>query len=51
MTVHTIVDDSSLLKYQKMLNMILIQYMSVSNITVTDKYIGTLMHNYAVTQH
>ena len=51
MTVHTIADDSSLLKHQEMLNMILIQYMSVSNITVIDKYICTLIHNYAVTQH
>ena len=25
--------------------------MSVSNITVIDKYICTLIHNYAVTQH
>ena len=55
---HTIADDSSLLKYPKMLNMILIQYMSIliqymsiSNITVIDKYICTLIHNYAVTQH
>ena len=51
MTVHTIADNSSLLKHQKMLNMILIQSMSVSNITVIDKYICTLIHNYAVTQH
>ena len=51
MTVHTIADDSLLLKYQKMLNMILIQFMSVLNITVIDKYICTLIHTYAVTQH
>ena len=51
MTVHTIADDSSLLKHQKMPNMILIQYISVSNITVIDKYIYTLKHNSAVTQH
>ena len=51
MTVHTIADDCSLLKHPKMLNMILIQYMSLSNITRIDKYICTLIHNYAVTQH
>ena len=34
-----------------MLNMILIQYISVSNRAVIDKYICTLIHNYAVTQH
>ena len=34
-----------------MLNMILIQYMSVSNITVIDKYICALIHNNAVPQH
>ena len=36
---------------KKMLNMIVIEYMSVSDITVIDKYICTLIHNYAVTQH
>ena len=51
MTVHTIPDDSSLLKYQKMQNVIVIQYMLVSNITVIDKYICPLIYNYAVTQH
>ena len=51
MTVHTIADESSLWKHQKMLNMTLIQYISVSNITVIDKYICTLIHNYTVTQH
>ena len=45
MTVHTIADESSLLKHQKMLNMIVIQYMSVSNITVIEKYICTLIHS------
>ena len=51
MTVHIIADDSSLLKHKKMLHMIVIEYMSVSNITVIDKYICTLIHNYAITQH
>ena len=51
MTVHIIADDSSLLKHKKMLHMIVIEYMSVSNITFIDKYICTLIHNYAVTQH
>ena len=48
---HTIADDSSLLKDQKMLNMILIQYITVWNITVIDKYTCTLIYNYAFTQH
>ena len=34
-----------------MQSMIGIEYMPVSNITVIDKYICTLIHNYAVTQH
>ena len=51
MTVHIIADDSSLLKHKKILHMIVIEYMSVSNIMVIDKYICTLIHNYAVTQH
>ena len=51
MTVYIIADDSSLLKHKKMLSMIVKEYMSVSNITVIDKYICTLIHNYAVTQH
>ena len=51
MTVHIIVDDSSLLKHKKMLHMKVIEYMSLSNITVTYKYICTLLYNYAVTQH
>ena len=50
MTVHIIADNSSLLK-QKMLHMIVIECISVSNITVTDKYICALIYNYAVTQH
>ena len=50
MTVHKIADDRSLLKHKKMLHMIVIKYMSVSNITVTNKYmyidiVTMLSHN------
>ena len=51
MTVHIIVDDSSLLKYKKMLHMTVIEYMLLSNITVTNKYICTLIYNCTITQH
>ena len=51
MTVHIIVDDSSLLKYKKVLHMTVIEYMLVSNITVTNEYICTLIYNCSITQH
>ena len=49
--MHTIAHDSWVLKHQKILNMILIQCIKVWNIIVIYKYICTLIHNYAFTQH
>ena len=47
----TIAHDSSVLKHEKLLHMILIQYITVWNIIVIYKYTCTLIHNYAFTQH
>ena len=49
--LHTIAHDSSVLKHEKLLHMILIQYITVWNIIVIYKYTCTLIHNYAFTQH
>ena len=48
--LHTIAHDSSVLKHEKVLHMILIQYITVWNIIVIYKYTCTLIHNYAFTQ-
>ena len=49
--LHTIAHDSSVLKHEKLLHMILIQYITVWNIIVIYKYTCTLIHNCAFTQH
>ena len=49
--LHTIAHDSSVLKHEKLLHIILIQYITVWNIIVIYKYTCTLIHNYAFTQH
>ena len=40
-----------MLKHEKLLHMILIQYITIRNMTVIYKYTVTLIPNYAFTQH
>ena len=49
--LHTIAHDSELMKHEKLLHMILIQYITVWNMIVIYKYTYTLIQNYAFTQH
>ena len=49
--LHTIAHESSVLKHEKLLHMIIIQYITVWNIIVIYKYTCTLIHNYAFLQH
>ena len=49
--LHTIANGSSVLNHEKLLHMILIQYITVWNIIFIYKYPCTLIHNYAFTQH
>ena len=49
--LHTIAHDSSVLKHEKLLHMILIQYITVWNIIVIYRYTCTLIHNYAFIQY
>ena len=41
----------SLYKHKKLVHMILMQYITVSNIIVMYKYTCTLIHNYTFTQY
>ena len=49
--LHTIAHDSLVLKHEKLLHVILIQYITVWIMMVIYKYTYTLIHNYAFTQH
>ena len=49
--LHTIAHDSSVLKHEKLLHIILVQYITVGNIILVYKYTCTLIHNYVFTQH